>query len=65
MVETSSEVDGSMASTYSSSTIDTASTDRKSIYINDFEVGKVIGEGAFGKVMLSKQKETGRVVAIK
>ena len=35
------------------------------VTVNDFEFGKVLGQGAYGKVMLSKFKSTGQVVAIK
>lgn len=33
--------------------------------INDFEVGKIVGEGAYGQVRLAKIKATGDNVAIK
>ena len=33
--------------------------------LNDFMVGKVLGEGAFGQVSLAIHKSTGMVVAIK
>lgn len=33
--------------------------------INDFELGKMIGEGAYGQVRLAKIKATGDTVAIK
>ena len=35
------------------------------VTIDDFEIGKVVGEGAYGKVMVSRFKTTGQVVAIK
>lgn len=35
------------------------------ITIDDFELGKVVGEGAYGKVMVSRFKSNGNVVAIK
>ena len=33
--------------------------------IDDFELIKVIGTGSYGKVILSKKKDTGEVYAIK
>jgi serine/threonine protein kinase len=33
--------------------------------IEDFELGKTVGQGAYGKVILGKVKSTGQVVAIK
>lgn len=33
--------------------------------INDFELGKIVGEGAYGQVRLAKIKATGDTVAIK
>jgi len=38
---------------------------RKRITINDFELLKVIGKGAFGQVRLVKRKDTGEVLAMK
>lgn len=33
--------------------------------ITDFELGKVVGQGAYGKVILSRHKVTNQVFAIK
>jgi serine/threonine protein kinase len=33
--------------------------------IGDFEVGKTVGQGAYGKVVLGREKTTNKVVAIK
>jgi serine/threonine protein kinase len=35
------------------------------VTIDDFVVGKILGEGAYGKVMLCRAKATGQLVAIK
>lgn len=35
------------------------------ISIEDYELGKVVGQGAYGRVILSRHKVTGDVVAIK
>jgi serine/threonine protein kinase len=35
------------------------------VTIDDFVVGKIVGEGAYGKVMLCRAKATGSLVAIK
>jgi len=35
------------------------------VTIDDFVVGKIVGEGAYGKVMLCRAKATGCLVAIK
>ena len=35
------------------------------VTVDDFELGKVVGQGAYGKVMLSRFKSNGEVVAIK
>jgi RAC serine/threonine-protein kinase len=39
--------------------------DEKAYTLADFEMMKVLGKGTFGKVMLSKEKETGEIYAIK
>ena len=33
--------------------------------ISDFEIGKLLGKGKFGKVMLAKHKKTGMLFSIK
>ena len=38
---------------------------RKRITINDFELLKIIGKGAFGQVRLVKRKDTGEILAMK
>jgi len=38
---------------------------KSKVKIDDFVVGKVVGEGAYGKVMLCRAKATGCLVAIK
>jgi len=35
------------------------------ISISDFEILKVLGRGAFGKVMLVEKKDTGQIYALK
>ena len=35
------------------------------ISINDYDIGKVLGQGAFGRVLLAKEIATGKEVAIK
>ena len=35
------------------------------ISIDDYDIGKVVGQGAFGRVMLANEKATGAQVAIK
>ena len=38
---------------------------KKFIGLDDFEIIKVIGRGAFGKVLLVKKKDTGEAFAMK
>lgn len=38
---------------------------KSKVTIDDFVVGKIVGEGAYGKVMLCRAKATGCLVAIK
>jgi len=38
---------------------------KSKISIDDFELGKVVGQGAYGKVMLCRNKMSGDLVAIK
>ena len=33
--------------------------------LDDYELGRIVGEGAYGQVILSKEKATGKAVAIK
>jgi len=33
--------------------------------INDFEVGRALGKGKFGRVYLAREKRTGYIVALK
>ena len=40
-------------------------SNKKELCIEDFYLMKVLGKGAFGKVILSKKKDTGKVYAIK
>jgi len=40
-------------------------TNQGGITINDFEILKVLGRGAFGKVMLVEKKDTKQIFAIK
>ena len=35
------------------------------VSISDYDIGKFLGEGAYGRVLLGKEKTTGREVAIK
>ena len=35
------------------------------VAITEYEMGKFLGEGAYGRVLLAKEKATGREVAIK
>jgi serine/threonine protein kinase len=35
------------------------------VTISDYELGKVVGQGAYGKVILSRHKKTNELVAIK
>ena len=53
MVEATSSI-GSNQSTSSSKT-----------NLEDYELGKKVGEGAYGQVILAKEKATGKKVAIK
>jgi tRNA A-37 threonylcarbamoyl transferase component Bud32 len=39
--------------------------EKKHVTIEDFELLKVLGRGAFGKVMQAKKKDTGKIYAIK
>ena len=45
--------------------VDTEKPTKIKYTINDFELGKIIGEGAYGQVRLAKLKATGDQVAIK
>ena len=49
-----------MASTQSS-----ASTKSSQTNLEDYEMGKKVGEGAYGQVILAKEKATGNPVTIK
>ena len=54
------EAQHSVASTASS-----ASTKSSQTNLEDYEMGKKVGEGAYGQVILAKEKATGKPVAIK
>lgn len=45
--------------------VDRGTTSKVKYTITDFELGKIIGEGAYGQVRLAKIKATGDTVAIK
>ena len=55
------EANASMASTASSN----GSQTPRSTNLENYNLGNVLGQGAYGKVILSTEKATGRVVAIK
>ena len=54
------EATGSIAST--NSTLSRKSTQTN---LDDYEMGKIVGEGAYGQVILGEEKATGKKVAIK
>ena len=47
------------------STSSTASTRSQGTSLSDYTLGQVLGQGAYGKVILSTDKKTGKKVAIK
>ena len=47
------------------STSSTSSTVSRSTNLDNYNLGQVLGQGAYGKVILSSEKATGRTVAIK
>lgn len=60
--------DGSNQNSVTSSSSTAASSQassKKKPTIEEYELGKTLGEGAYGKVMLAKEKKTGQMVAVK
>jgi serine/threonine protein kinase len=37
----------------------------KKLKLEDYEIGRVLGKGGFGKVKVAKNKKTGKYVALK
>ena len=55
------EADHSMASTASAASVSSS----RSTSLENYNMGQVLGQGAYGRVILSTEKATGRTVAIK